>query len=462
MRQPDVAVAGGGPAGIGAAIAAAESGASVLLIDEHRRPAGQYFKGPPEGFEPGRGKDQERIRELRSELERLGVEVLTEALVWGIFGGCDVMVAYQGRSEHVRAGAIVLAPGAYDRPVPFPGWTLPGVMTAGGAQTFVKAQRVLPGRRILLAGAGPFLLPVARGLAEAGADVTLVEATPRLAWLGLGAAAVGVPALVREAVDYERSLRRLGVKRLAGHKIVRAVGKEAVEAAVICRVDRDWRAVPGTERTLEVDAIAIGYGFLPSTELAESSDLKLRFDPYAETWFVETDDAMETSEAGVFAAGEITGIGGNEVALMQGRLAGIGAAARAGRIGPADATRLRSQMLRRLRARQRFAASLNRVFRPRPGLWEGLVDDVVVCRCEEVRAGEIRERVANGCTSPKALKDWTRAGMGLCQGRVCSAVLARLIAEGTGAPLAAVPRGSVRPPAKPVPIDVLATTEVLE
>lgn len=461
MRQPDVAVVGGGPAGIGAALAAAESGAAVLLIDEHARPAGQYFKGPAEGFEPGRGKDQERIRTLRSELAGHDVEVFSDAVVWGIFDRRNIMVVHEGRSELVQAGAVVLATGAYDRPVPFPGWTLPGVMTAGAAQTFVKAQRVLPGKRILLAGAGPFLLPVARGLAEAGAEVILVEATSSTAWLGLGPAAAGVPALIGEAVGYARALRRLGVRRYSSHKIVRAIGDGAVSAAVISRVDGDWRAVPGTERTLDVDAIATGYGFVPSTELAESVGLSLRFDPYAQTWFVETDDDMETSEPGVFAAGEITGIAGSDVAFLEGRLAGIGAASHARAIGPAEAAdRRRAERRSGLRARHRFAAALNRTFRPRPGLWDGLADDVVVCRCEEVTAGEIRERVRNGCTSPKALKDWTRAGMGLCQGRVCSGSVARLIAEGLEKPLESVPRGTIRPPVKPVPIDVLASTEL--
>lgn len=446
MRQPDVVVVGGGPAGIGAALAAAEAGATVMLVDEHARPAGQYFKGPD-----GPGKDAERIRFLRSELARLDVEVLSEALVWGIFDARDVMVVREGRSELVRPRKVVLATGAYDRPVPFPGWTLPGVMTAGAAQTLVKAERVLPGQRVLLAGAGPFLLPVARGLATDGAEVTMLEATTLTGRLGLGPAALGVPELVREAAGYTAALRQLGVRRHSGEKILRAEGDGTVQRAVVARVDRDWRAVPGTERTIEVDAVAIGYGFLPSTELAEACGCHLRFDADAQAWFVAVGERMQTTAPHVYAAGEITGIAGNVVAFWEGRLAGAAAAGN-------DA--LAAAAAKQLGARRRFARALGRVFGPRPGLWEGLSDSVTVCRCEEVSAGEIRERVANGCTSPKALKDWTRAGMGLCQGRICGGAVAQLLAEGTGRPLAAVPRGSVRPPVKPVPIEVLATTEL--
>jgi NADPH-dependent 2,4-dienoyl-CoA reductase/sulfur reductase-like enzyme len=445
MREPDVVVVGGGPAGMGAALAAAESGSSVVLVDEHARPAGQYFKGLE-----GPGRDARRIAFLRSELARLRVEVLANALVWGSFDG-DVMVVHAGASEVVRAKAIVLAAGAYDRPVPFPGWTLPGVMTAGAAQTFVKEQHVLPGRRVLLAGAGPFLLPVARGLAEAGAEVTLLEATPRSAWAGLGPAALAVPELIRDAFAYERALRRLGVRRRFGHRIVRADGDGRVESAVVAAVDRDWRTVPGSERTLTVDAVAIGYGFLPSLELADACGCDLRWDGASQTWFVAVDGRMATSAPGVYAAGEITGIAGNVVAFWEGRLAGASAVGN---------DRLAAQARRKLGARRRFARALDDVFRPRPGLWDGLEDDVVVCRCEEVRAGEIRERVRNGCTSPKAVKDWTRAGMGLCQGRICGANVARLIAEGTGKPVEAVPRASIRPPIKPVPVEVLAAGEL--
>lgn len=446
MREPDVVVVGGGPAGIGAALAAAESGQSVVLVDEHERPAGQYFKGPD-----GSSKGSQRIQHLRAELARLGVDVVSRGLVWGIFEGRDVMVVHDGASEHLRPSAIVLATGAYDRPVPFAGWTLPGVMTAGAAQTLVKAYAVLPGRKVVLAGAGPFLLPVATQLAEAGAEVMLVEATPARAWLGLAPAAARVPELVREGLGYARALRRLGVTRLSRHKLVRAEGAETVERAVIAKVDGDWRALPGSERSLDVDAVAIGYGFLPSVELAESCGCALRFDDDAQAWFVAVGESMETSVPRVYAAGEITGIAGNVVSFWEGRVAGASAAGN---------EELATEARKQLGPRHRFARALGHAFRPRPGLWEGTADDVVVCRCEEVTAGEIRTRIAGGCASPKALKDWTRAGMGLCQGRMCGSTIGRLLAEGTGKPLVEVPRGSVRPPVKPVPIHVLAGTEV--
>jgi D-hydroxyproline dehydrogenase subunit alpha len=449
MRTADVVVVGGGPAGIGAALAAAERGARVVLVDEHARPGGQFFKGPAEGFAPTRGRDQQRVAALRARLQQLGVEVIPDAVVWGVFDGRDVMVARDGASERIRAGTVVLATGAYDRPVPFPGWTLPGVMTAGAAQTFVKAQRVLPGRRVLLAGVGPFLLPVARALVDAGAKVLIAEATPASAWLGLVPGALRVPQLVRDAAAYEVALRRARVRSLRRHKVVRALGTESVTGAVVAQVDERWRALPRTERELAVDAVAVGYGFLPSTELAESCGCGLHWDDRAEAWFVAVDERQATTQPGIYAAGEITGIGGWAVAFAEGRAAG------------AAATGHDEAPPRSLAARRTFAAALNRVFAPRPGLWDGVGGDVVVCRCEEVTAEEIRNRVRDGCTSVKAIKDWTRAGMGLCQGRICASTVTRIVAAETGRRPRDIARGSIRPPIKPVAIDALTAAEVV-
>jgi NAD(P)H-nitrite reductase large subunit len=314
---------------------------------------------------------------------------------------------------------------------------------------------------VVLAGSGPFLLPVAQQLIEAGARiVALSEATGPAEWWPLGRAVGGQWARIAEAWDYLRTIRGGAVPVRLRRKIVAARGAETVEAAVLARVDRQWRAVPGSEEVVAADAVAVGYGFLPAVELAEACGCALGWDDAAGTWTVQVDARMQTSRPGVFAAGEITGVGGAALALAEGRLAGLGAAEHAGRLTAARAETARRAASAGLPGLRRFAAALGQVFAPRPGLWEHLTGATVVCRCEEVTAGEIRARVGAGCTSPKEVKDWTRAGMGLCQGRICGAVVSRLVAEGTGAPLAAVPRATVRPPIKPVPIGVLAATEV--
>ena len=461
--QCDVAVVGAGPAGMAAAVEAAQAGASVVLLDEYARPGGQFFKRSGDGFAVGRHRltrEHERGEALRARLAHPGIRVLGRTLAWGRFGDA-LMIHREGqgeasRSEAVRSKALVIATGAYDRPVAFPGWTLPGVMSAGGAQTLAKTQWVRPGRRMLLAGAGPFLLPVAQSLLRAEAGIAAIaEATRPAEWLSHAASSWGQWPRFAEALDYKRELRRAGVPTLYGHKIVRAFGTGRVEGAVVAQVDRAWRAIPGTERTLEVDAIATGYGFLPNIELAASCGCALRYDEFARAWFVQCGPAMASSVAGVFVAGEITGIGGSAVALAEGRIAGVSAAAHAGALPAARAEQQCRPWLRERARLNRFADALNMLFGPRPGLWEFLQGETTICRCEEVSARDIADCIAEGCASTKAVNDWTRAGMGLCQGRMCRSMVGELIAARRQVDLQSIPFPHIRPPIKPVPVSAL-------
>jgi D-hydroxyproline dehydrogenase subunit alpha len=460
--QADVAIVGAGPAGIAAAVAAAEAGASVVVIDEYNKPGGQFFKRSGEGFSVARQRrtrEHERGEALRAKLVHPRIRVLSRALAWGRLDGV-LMIYHDGRSEAVHAKSLVIATGAHDRPVAFPGWTLPGVMTAGAAQTIAKTQWVKPARRMLLAGAGPFLLPVSQSLLRADVSIAaLVEMTRPLDWLPHGAALWRQWPRFAEVYDYKRELHRSCVPTIYGHKVVRALGKDKVEAAVIAQVDQEWRAVPGTERTLEVDGIAVGYGFLPNIELAVSCGCALRYDAHARAWFVRCSDDMATSVPGIFVAGEVNAIAGASVALVEGEIAGEAAARHAGVVG-AEANAERRRALSRQRVHlYRLADALNVLFGPRPGLWDYLGGDITICRCEEVDAGEIAACIDDGCSSLKAVKDWTRAGMGLCQGRMCRGMIGEMVAMRRSVDLKSIPYPRVRPPIKPVPISALLESE---
>src|SRR4051794_624782 len=245
-RQVDVAVVGGGPAGMTAAPAAARSGASVALIDEYAAPGGQIWRrrfdevgdAAPASLPP-------RARELCAELEGSSIEIVSGATVWAA-PSPDVLLL-TGAVPRVRARAVVLATGAYDRPIAFPGWTLPGVMTAGGAQALAKGQGVAPGKRVLLAGAGPFLLPVAEQLAKIGAEVVAVaEATRRRDWLRAAPRMAPYPERLVDYARYRTSVRRI----VWGHVIVRAEGDDRVRSAMLAPAGPDW-APRGRERTFE-------------------------------------------------------------------------------------------------------------------------------------------------------------------------------------------------------------------
>jgi D-hydroxyproline dehydrogenase subunit alpha len=420
----DVAVVGAGPAGMAAAVAAREAGVSVALIDRYPAVGGQIWKRPYGDDSPP--SDGSR---LADRLTASGSQVLLETAVWGVSDENTLLT--EGAVSSVRARKLVLATGAYDRPVAFPGWTLPGVFTAGAAQTLVKAQATLPGRQVLLAGAGPFLLPVATQLAKAGAEVTVAEATRRGSWLRT--APRMLPHLRRAAEYAAYRVRLHGIRFMWGRMLVRAEGAGRVERATLAQVDAGWRPQPGSERTLEVDAVCTAYGFLPALELARALGCELDGDAVAH------DDEMRTSVENVYVAGEAAGVGGAELAVLEGSIAGSQAAA----------ARVVAGAARRRRRHKRFAGVMDDLFRPGPGLHELPDADTVLCRCEDITARQVDEAIARGATSLSAIKIATRCGQGPCQGRMCeNAVAARLPAPGG--------RFSSRIPVRPVALKTLA------
>jgi NADPH-dependent 2,4-dienoyl-CoA reductase/sulfur reductase-like enzyme len=423
----DVVVVGGGPAGMAAAVAARRAGASVALIDEYAAPGGQIWRRRfdeagavmPPSLPPA-------AQRACAELASLDVLLLAGTAVWGVPDPHTLLLTEPpGR---IHAGAVVLATGAYDRAVAYPGWTLPGAMTAGAAQALAKGQGVLPGRRVLLAGAGPFLLPVAEQLAARGAEVVAVaEATRRRDWLAAAPRMAGHPGRLVEYARYRTRVPRI----TWGHVLVRAEGEDRVSSATIARAAPDWSPLPGTERTFAVDAVCTAYGFEPNVALARTLGCELDGDAVAH------DADMRTSVADVFVAGEAAGIGGADLAQAEGALAGA-AAGGAGAL--ADLRRRRDRLAG-------FAAILADLFDPRPGLTGLATPDTVICRCEDVTAGAIDAAIAGGADTPSALKIVTRCGQGPCQGRMCE----RLVASR----LPAAQRFTPRAPLGPVPLGVL-------
>jgi thioredoxin reductase len=438
--QVDVAVVGGGPAGMAAAVAARASGASVVLADEYAAPGGQIWRRAfSEIGDIAPASLPRDGRELCRRLASSGATVLSGTSVWaakpptGPHDGVGPMhtllvTGPDGDTGRIFARSVVLATGAYDRPLAFPGWTLPGVLTAGGAQALAKGQGVLPGKRVLLAGAGPFLLPVAKQLRLGGAQVVaVVEATRRREWLAAAPRMAAHPGKLGAYLGYRSRVATTAF--IWGHVLVRADGEDAVERATIAAALDDWSPRVGSEREFEVDAVCTAYGFLPSTDLARTFGCELDGDAVAH------DQDMQTTIKGVFVAGEASGIGGADMAVIEGELAGACAADSA-----ADVATLRRRRARALS----FSAVLEDLFGRRAGLAKLADADTVLCRCEDVTAGEVD---AAGAQSPAALKIMTRCGQGPCQGRVCE----RMIAERLGTPA----RFNARAPVRPIPLGAL-------
>ncbi|HSB78288.1 MAG TPA: NAD(P)/FAD-dependent oxidoreductase [Candidatus Methylomirabilis sp.] len=463
MRELELVILGSGPAGLAAAIEAAKAGASVTVLDENARPGGQIYRQLNAGFSVTTpevlGSDYQRGQELLAEFGAIAdrVEYLDDTLVWALSPERELAFLRRGASQSVRYRQLIIAVGAYDRPVPFPGWTLPGVFTAGGAQRLIKTQRVLPGDKILLAGTGPLQLAVANQIVEAGGKVeAILEAGNIDKWLSLARGAWGQWTLIADAWHYWSGIRKAGIPLWREHVILEARGEGRVEEAVIARVDQDWRPVPGTSRTLPVDTVCVGYGFVPSVELTRLAGCEHRYDPLLGGWVPVRGEDMTTSVPNVYAAGDCAGVAGSFVAIEEGRIAGLAVAQALGRLSRDEFTKRMQSSRERLAGLTRLRKALDEISVPRPGLYALATDDTILCRCEEVTLGEIKAALVGGVIDMNEVKRATRMGMGNCQGRMCGPALQEIIARACGISPADIRPLNPRPPIKPVPITALA------
>jgi NADPH-dependent 2,4-dienoyl-CoA reductase/sulfur reductase-like enzyme len=487
----DVVVVGAGPAGLAAAIEAADAGARVVLLDAEVGPGGQYWRHGPGG--PGRyhhdvGTWRELAAGLAAQTAAGRLEHRPAHQVWRVealpaAGPRDGRRAPAAVVHAVRldaggvqrpvtlpARALVLATGAHDRTLPFPGWDLPGVLTAGAAQALLKEHGVRAGARVVIGGTGPFLLPVATRLLQAGARVqALLEAGDGAGWLRGWRSVASAGGKLREGAGYAAVLARHRVRPRLRHAVVAAHGGDRVEAVTVARLDRDWRVVPGSRRRVECDAVAVGWGFSARIDLAVQAGAVGVTGPDGGP-AVAADACGRSAVAGVLIAGELTGIGGAELALVEGRLAGAAAAAHAasggaafGRAASGGAHAGRSALLERRRVLTAFAATMHAAHPIRDGWISWLGDDTLVCRCEEVPLHRLHEAVDElGADDPRTAKLLTRCGMGWCQGRICAEPVARLVAARAADPSQAGAAGAgwggwaTRPMAVPITLAALA------
>jgi NADPH-dependent 2,4-dienoyl-CoA reductase/sulfur reductase-like enzyme len=411
-RSFDVLVVGAGPAGIAAACCAAEGGARVGLVDNNPRPGGQIWRGGLKATPAGAARQWfERLRS--SAIEYLAAtEVVEQPNV-----GCLLAESTGGACE-LHYEKLILCTGARERFLPFPGWTLPHVMGAGGLQALVKSGYDVTGKKIVVAGSGPLLMAVAAYLREHGAVVRLIA--EQASWTRLfrfGFSLVGHREKIAQLFQLRRQLA--GISFQAGCWPIAAEGDGKLESVTLRSGSKTWKE--------SCDFLACGFHLVPNTELASLLGCELR------NGFVRADELQQTSKPGIYCAGEPTGIGGVDLSLVEGQIAGCAAAGKSEK----------ARELFRERERQRhFAAALQRTFVLRQELASLPSTETYVCRCEDVTFTRLR-----GFSSWRAAKLRTRCGMGPCQGRICGPVVEFLFGWKVE---------SVRPPIFPVPIESLA------
>ncbi len=457
--SPDVLVIGAGPAGLAAAAAAAEAGADVVLVDERSRPGGQYFKQPSAGLGLDELDRQHRQgRALIERVRRTGTAILEATHVWAVFGRDRVHAASAEKVYALRPKRLVLATGAYERGVPMPGWTLPGYLTTGAAQTLLRSYGVVPGRRVLVSGNGPLNLQVAAELVRAGANVVALAELARVMSprhvLGLARMTVTAPGLVATGLDDIRALMGARVPVLHGSAIVRASGATRVEQATVMRIDGAGRPIEGTERTFAVDAICAGFGFLPSNEIARALGCRHRFDAGLGQLVAVVGPTGRSSVDDVWIVGDSGGVAGARVAQASGFLAGLEAA---GVDASAPLTQEAAVVRHERRRAERFQRALSGLYAA-PRLLDQLAEPAtLVCRCESVPLGAIEDAYASGIRESGAVKRVSRAGMGSCQGRYCGAFLSELGARSHGGAPGELSGFAPASPFKPVPISSVNT-----
>ena len=460
-QNVDVLVIGAGPAGLAAARAAASRGARTIVLDERPQSGGQFFKP----LAPSQQADAPPDRQFADGLalvaatEAAGTRINQGVTVWGAYGANEVSAVVDGKAVLYRPRQLILAPGAYERPAPFSGWTLPGVMTTGAAQTLARAYRVAPGRHVVIAGNGPLNLQLACELIDGGVEVAAVlESAPRpfpRQWRAALAALRTAPDLIGDGLAYLWKLRRAGVPVRWSRIIVAAEGGERVQRIVHAPLSDDGRIQSDAAETITADTLCVGYGFIPSTEIARAVGCAHKLVD-RHLGYLATESAADgaSSVPGIYVIGDGADVGGARVAQARGTLAGIAAARQ---LGLPEGDCAQSDRARRdLSRAQAFQEALWSIYRAPPVRLDHVADDAPLCRCEEIRFGDIRREIAAGHDTLAALKRNTRLGMGRCQGRYCAATAALLLEQTTGRPRAVEQYLAPRLPAKPMPAAAFA------
>lgn len=448
-------VVGAGPAGVRAAVELARAGVRPVLIDEAQRIGGQVYRQGAAaqqrslrqryGFEAGKAS----ALFAAFEAARAQIDYRPQTLVWHLEDRALHLVQDQ-RCTRLPYERLILATGAAECVLPFDGWTLPGVVTLGAAQIALKAHAALVGPRVVLAGSGPLLYLVAWQYVRAGGKVLAVlDAAPqglRRDWMGF----LARPTVAAKGAWLVAGLRLAQVPLHQGATLVGALGQERTEGV-------QWRDARGTLHTLACDALACGHGLRSESQLADLAGCAFQFDTTDQAWVPRTEAAGRTSVAGVYLAGDGARILGADAAECAGTRAALALLADAGHaMTAADAARARG-LERELQRHQRFRMALEARWPELPDWAQTLPDHVVVCRCEEVTAGELRAcATLTGTQELNRLKALSRVGMGRCQGRMCGAAAARLLAAASDQALSEVGRLRAQPPVKPVPVQVLA------
>jgi NADPH-dependent 2,4-dienoyl-CoA reductase/sulfur reductase-like enzyme len=455
-----VVVIGAGPAGLAAATLLAEHQVPVLVLDEQPAPGGQIYRNI-ERAAPAQlaalGADYQYGAQLTERFRSSGATYQPASQVWQVTPQREVWFSQGGRSQQVVADAIILATGAMERPVPLPGWTLPGVMTAGALQIMLKSSALVPDEPFVIAGSGPLLYLLVQQCSAMGARPAAVLDTTARANQHRALRFLPETAVTREGRVYLAkgfamlaALRRSGGPRYRHVTDIRIDGTDSVTGITFSSA--------GVQHRIAARIVALHEGVIPAQQLPRSIGCDFVWDSVQRCFTPHLDAWGNSSIDGVLIAGDAGGIGGARAAEHAGRLAACEALRRLGRIDTAQRDSLAANDQRARQAHLAIRRFLDVLYAPRDEILRP-ADDVTVCRCEEIAAAAVRAVVRQGCLGPNQAKAFLRAGMGACQGRLCGPVVTELIAAERGVTPAEVGYYRIRPPLKPITLGELVAAE---
>lgn len=459
MSAVDLLIVGAGPAGMAAAVAARRHGLDVLVVDDQPAPGGQIWRSvetvaaSPRGARLG---DSYLAGAARAAAFRsCGAAYEPGAQLWQIEPGFRAFVTSGGKARTVSARGVILATGAQERPVPFPGWTLPGVLTVGAGQILLKTADQVPEKPVWIAGSGPLpLLYMTQLLAAGGKIAGFLDTTPPGR---LGAALRHLPAALGKARDlwkggaWTLALKRAGVKTIKHVAEIEARGEGRLQSLRYRRQGGTWQETPA-------EVLLVHEGLVPSIHAPLALDCKVEWRRDQHCYAPVLDGWGESSQPGLFVAGDGAGIAGAIAAEHRGTLAGLAVAARLGAVSSAMAEAEAAPARKLLERELAFRPFLDALYEPRPQVFAP-PDETIVCRCEEVTAGTLRARAAVGRPGTNQVKAFTRAGMGPCQGRQCGYTVMHILGGAQNRPPEALGFYRIRPPLKPVTLGELAALE---
>jgi NADPH-dependent 2,4-dienoyl-CoA reductase/sulfur reductase-like enzyme len=454
----NVIVVGSGFAGIVAANHLADQGLSILLVDENIHVGGQLLRKIPEQLGQRSKYRQESLKKigfaLIDNIKNKKIRIMNQTRVVGVYSGQNILLEVEEkRIVSLEYDALLLATGARERFLPFKGWTLPGVYSTGMVQVLLKSHGVLCAERLLVGGSGLFLMAVAYEFLKSGGRViSICEQSTFFDKAKFLSLILSQYPKYLEGAKFASRIIFSGVPLKYRTRIVEARGNGSLESVVVARVDGSGHIIQGTEKVHETPALAVGYGFVPNIEVAQLADCSLFYSESKGGWVVEVKENLETSIENIFAAGEITGIGGAYKSIHEGEMAANSILLRFEKISEREFTKKQNRMNRKRKQDLKFGALFNLLYRIPPGSLMDIPDDTTICRCEDVTMGEVRKAVSMDFKVPGSLKISVRTGMGNCQGRTCGPIIYDILTALTGQMPAQLGPFSVRPPIKPVSI----------